>query len=97
MRFLAPLAVVALLGLSLGACEDTYYHGGPYAYRYVDGYYDDFYGPFYDGYWGPDDYFYYRAGPSGGYVRDNAHHFVHGAAPGFHAFHARAGHAPRNG
>jgi hypothetical protein len=93
MRLLATLAGAALLGLSLGACEDTYHHGDAFAYGYVDGYYDDSYGPFYDGYWGPDDFFYYRASPTGDYVRDNDHHFRHDAAQGFHAFHGRAGHA----
>ena len=84
-----------MLGMSLGACE-TYDHPGPgpYAYGYVDGYYDDYYGPLYDGYWGPDDYFYYRTGATGDYLRDNDHHFRHDSAQGFHSFHGRAGHAP---
>jgi hypothetical protein len=95
MKLLATLAGAALLGLSLGGCETTYHHGDAYAYGYVDGYYDDFYGPLYDGYWGPDDYFYYRTGPSGGFARDNDHHFRHDAAQGFHSFHGRAGQAPQ--
>lgn len=52
--------------LSLGACATDYgygygpsYYGGPYSYA---GYYDGFYGPIYDGYWGNDNYFYYRGG-----------------------------------
>lgn len=61
------LAAAALMpALSLGACAGGYYGGGggyyaggPVAY---DGFYDDYYGPIYDGYWGTDGFFYYRGG-----------------------------------
>lgn len=56
----------ALAGLS-GCATDGYYgegyygssfdYGSPYAYN---GWYDGYYGPIYDGYWGRDGYFYYR-------------------------------------
>lgn len=53
----------ALAGLS-GCASDGYYgadlgygYGSPYTY---DGWYDGYYGPIYDGYWGSDGYFYYR-------------------------------------
>jgi len=61
------LAAPALIGLS--ACAGDYYgginsayyspynYGDPYSY---DGYYDGYYGPIYDGYWGNNGYFYYR-------------------------------------
>ncbi|KQM19654.1 hypothetical protein [Novosphingobium sp. Leaf2] len=62
------ILALALAGttLSLSACATDGYGGygyssvgwgTPYAY---DGYYDGFYGPIYDGYWGRDNYFYYR-------------------------------------
>ena len=61
-RLLAALLVTLPLA-TLAACDDGYGYGGvgyastPYAYN---GYYDGFYGPIYDGYWGSDRYFYYR-------------------------------------
>jgi hypothetical protein len=93
-KTLAAVAFAAATALSLAACETTPYDHGGYAYGYVDGFYDDAYGPWYDGYWGPDDVFYYRAGPSGDFRRDDAHHFRHDMAQGFHTFHGRAGRAP---
>lgn len=64
----------ALLLVPLGACADYYgydediYASRPYAY---DGFYDGFYGPIYDGYWGDDDFFYFRRG-------DRDRHFQRG-------------------
>ena len=92
MKTLAAITLAAAMALSLGACADMGYHPG--GYGYVDGYYDDAYGPFYDGYWGPDDAFYYRANAQDSYHRDDAGHFHHTAGAGMHSFHARAGHAP---
>ncbi len=96
MKRLAPLAfAVAAVAMPLAACETTMASGGPGPYAgYVDGYYDDAYGPFYDGYWGPDAVFYYRSGPHGDYIRDNGGHFRRDGAQGFHTFHSRAGRAP---
>jgi hypothetical protein len=91
------LAVVMTAAIGLAACEsDFHHHGGPYAgveVGYVDGYYDDAYGPVYDGYWGDGDVFYYRGSADGEYRRDDAHHFSRGAGNGFHQMHMRAGHA----
>ena len=88
------LAACAMLpALSLGACATGYgygggvYAGGPYAY---DGFYDDFYGPIYDGYWGDDGFFYYRSGEHDrGFHRGDRSHFARDGAPGehFHAIH----------
>jgi hypothetical protein len=75
-----------LLGLSFGAlsltgCTDgTYYSGGLYmgdiAY---DGYYDNYYGPIYDGYWGTDNYFYYRhSDQDRSFRRGDRNHFMRG-------------------
>jgi hypothetical protein len=94
MKTFAITLAAATAALSLAACASGPHGPGPYAYGYVDGYYDDAYGPWYDGYWGPDDYFYYRGNANDTYHRDDAHHFSHQAAQGSHTFHARAGHAP---
>lgn len=89
------LLAVAAAGLS-GCADDTYgvgygYGYGPGAGWDYSGYYDGYYGPIYDGYWGDDGAFYYRN-------RDDDHHFHRGGgghffrnAPGgggqFQAFH----------
>lgn len=82
---LAALALATLAAVPLAGCADGVYGGGPaygpgpYSY---DGYYDGAYGPIYDGYWGDDDYFYYRSGPDAhGFRRGDRAHFAH-AAPG---------------
>jgi len=67
--------------LILAGCVSA---GGPV---YADGYYDGYYGPLYDGYWGDDDAFYYSGGPGRPFVRDEGSHFQHRAAAGFHSFH----------
>ncbi len=74
MKRLIP--AVGLL-VALAGCADGYIVGGG-GMRYY-GYYDDFYGPFYDGYWGDDGVFFYRTDRHGTYVRDGAHHFRHDA------------------
>jgi hypothetical protein len=81
-KFLIALCAV-LPALPLAACADGRGYGGvevgatPYGY---DGYYDDFYGPIYDGYWGDDGAFYYRGGAGEHrYRRGDAHHFSRGA------------------
>jgi hypothetical protein len=95
MKLLASLVVAAAMAASLSACE-TYHGGGPYAGVYVDGYYDDAYGPFYDGYWGDGGVFYYRPAPDAAFVPDSAHHFRRDRSDGYHTFHMHAGHAPEN-
>jgi hypothetical protein len=77
-------AILALASLPLAACAGTYggveYGPGPYAY---DGYYDGYYGPIYDGYWGGDGAFYYRHGAGDrGFVRGDNAHFRHDAPQG---------------
>lgn len=78
----------ACIGLS--ACADDYYGPHRYAYEHgpvgYDGYYDNFYGPVYDGYWG-DDGFYYSTGDGRPYVRDDGGHFRHEGGSGFVEFH----------
>lgn len=66
-RTLITLALAAAAPLALAGCAEDYYGDG---YNYnagygwqnypYDVYYDNYYGPFYDGYWGSDGYFWYR-------------------------------------
>jgi hypothetical protein len=97
MKNYQRLAVVMTAAIGLAACEsDFHHHGGMHGgvdVAYVDGYYDDAYGPVYDGYWGDGDVFYYRSSADGDYRRDDAHHFNRSAGNGFHTMHMRAGHA----
>jgi hypothetical protein len=82
----APLAILAALTLS--ACAEGYY--GPYGGGGL-AYYDDYYGPFHEGYWGRDGAFYHRSGESRQFARDEGQHFRHAPAGGFHGVHASAG------
>ncbi len=69
MKRLLLATAILLPAFALSACDNGFGYGGtsvgvgyagsPYAY---DGYYDGFYGPIYDGYWGNDQNFYYRRG-----------------------------------
>jgi len=96
MKMFAAIAFAAVTAMSLAACETTYGHHGGAAVSadFVDGYYDDAYGPWYDGYWGPDDSFYYRANETDTFHRDDAGHVRRDAAQGYHTFHGRAARAP---
>jgi hypothetical protein len=73
------LVLLTMTTMPLAACAGDYGYGvadygpGPYSY---DGYYDGYYGPIYDGYWGSDNHFYYRHGAGDrGYVRGDRGHF----------------------
>lgn len=85
------------LGLALGlsACatygDNGYGYGGGYAYN---GYYDNYYGPVYDGYWGDGDLFYYRTVRNGPYLRDDSRHFRRDTYQGYREFRVRG---PRQG
>jgi hypothetical protein len=59
--------------------------GGPY-----DGFYDGYYGPFNDGYWGGDGFFYNSDG-FGGFLPDRGNHFRHTGGSGFHGIHTGGG------
>ncbi|WP_159982919.1 MULTISPECIES: hypothetical protein [unclassified Novosphingobium] len=87
---IAALALAAS-SLALGACAtDGYGYGGPYGgvqmgygspYAY-DGWYDGYYGSIYDGYWGGDNYFYYRSNERDRrYRRADRNHFMRQAPP----------------
>ena len=95
--------VIALLtALPLAACAGDYYGGpygsGPIAY---DGYYDDYYGPIYDGYWGDGGVFYYRRHQHGRFVADRGQHFRRDAGSGgaghFHPMHGHLTPPPQRG
>jgi hypothetical protein len=76
--------------LLLSACADDAYYDGHRHYADVGNYdvwYDGFYGPYVDGYWGDGDVFFY-SDPHGGFLRDDAHHFRHERWEGARGFHA---------
>jgi hypothetical protein len=82
------VALLALASVPLAACAGgvgvEMDAPGPYAY---DGWYDGYYGPIYDGYWGDDGYFYYRHHEGeGAFVRGDRNHFAHEAPQGPHNF-----------
>jgi hypothetical protein len=93
MKAFVKIALAAAAALSMTACADGYrYHPAGYAAGdYVDGYYDDFYGPFDTGYWGSDDVFMYR-GADHQFHRDDAGHFRHAGGDGYHSFHGQRAH-----
>jgi hypothetical protein len=91
-RLIIALCATIPAGLVGGCASYGYgagvYAGGPYAY---DGYYDDFYGPIYDGYWGDDGFFYYRNGDGDRHFRrGDAAHFSRGSPRGTN-FHSMQG------
>ncbi len=87
------MLIAAALGgmMILPACAGGYgYYGasaGP-----ADVYYDGFYGPYTEGYWGPDAAFYYRGG-DGRFIRDESNHYRRGMFGGAHHYHSHG--APR--
>jgi len=89
-----PALLAACLGLAVSACAEGYYGAGDYGYGggYGGGrlaYYDDFYGPYYDGYWGGDGFYYYSLGRDRPFVRDDSRHFRRGGGDGFHGVRGR--------
>jgi hypothetical protein len=97
MKPIATIILAAGAALLMAACADTY---GPRASfgqnDYVDGFYDDFYGPFDTGYWGPDGAFMYR-GRDRNFHHDDGGHFRHDMAQGFHSFHGPMAHPSGGG
>jgi hypothetical protein len=92
-----PLLIALFATLPLAACT-TYGGGRVGASIAYDGFYDDYYGPIYNGYWGEGDVFYYRSGHRGQYIRDDSHHFhrdmASAPAGNFHPMHVM-GPAPK--
>jgi len=86
-----PLMFACLVGamVPLGGCVD-HYRGSAVvswsSYPYY-GWYDGFYGPIYDGYWGTDSFFYFRLNPADRvFRRGDAMHFRREATPRFQRF-----------
>ena len=90
MKTLALCALGSTLLLGGCAYDEGYHHHHDYVSvdADYDGYYDDFYGPVADGYWGEDNFFYYTDAPGHPYRRDTDHHFRHdNGGNGFHTIH----------
>ena len=84
----APLLGAATLMLLLGACVSDEDHGHRlHASVDYDGYYDDFYGPITDGYWGADGVFMFTTDQGRSYHRDEARHIQRDATAGHHNIH----------
>lgn len=74
------LLAIALAALPLSACAgDRYgygYGGMAWSGYPYSGWYDSYYGPFHDGYWGNDGFFYFRLNSRDrSYRRDAYRHF----------------------
>jgi hypothetical protein len=88
MKGALTVALLSLSSVALAGCAGGPGYqmdaAGPYAY---DGWYDGYYGPIYDGYWGDDGNFYYRHGEGEGrFVRGDRNHFARQAPQGAHNF-----------
>ena len=92
MKPLLLMLAAAGAALTLSACAGGpgYYRGGGAGVGDL-AYYDDFYGPYFDGYWGDDGGYWFRASDHDAWRRDDGHHFQHMAANGFHDVHPRGG------
>jgi hypothetical protein len=78
--FLIGAAAAAIL---LSGCAYSGYSAGVDVGYAVPAYYEGFYGPYWDGYWGPDGFFYFYDVDGHRYRRDDHDHFRHNAAPGY--------------
>ena len=94
------MLIAAALGgmMILPACADDAYYGASYGAPVgpAEVYYDNFYGPYTDGYWGPDQFFYYRGG-DGRFLRDENQHFRRERFGGARMYHARPFDRDRDG
>ena len=96
------VALCAVSALSLGACTEGRGYGGvevglgtPYGYS---SYYDDYYGPVYDGYWGDDGGFYYRRSEhETRYRRGDSAHFSRNAPSNGHYHQIQGSFTPGRG
>ncbi len=92
MRKLFLIAAAGSALLAAGCATNGAYYGGGYGYNSGisgDVWYDGYYGPYADGYWGDGDAFFFR-GVDGHYYRDRASHFRNQSFSG--AQHFTAGH-----
>jgi hypothetical protein len=84
-----PILGLAAAAVLLAGCTSGGYYHQRFAQSGVDyaGFYDDYYGPVADGYWGADGFFRYRDSLGHPFQRDDGQHFRHDAAPNFHPMH----------
>jgi len=75
------------LFLLAGCADDLYAHRHVHGAADYDLFYDDYYGPVVDGYWGDDGFFYYRDRLDHPYRRDDGHHMRRDPVSGYHSFH----------
>ena len=75
-----------MAALVLAACATAFGGYTPLGVDY-DGFYDGYYGPVADGYWGDDGVFRFRDSLGHAFSRDEGQHFRHDAAPNFQHFH----------
>lgn len=72
----ALLGAVAVLPAGCASNGDVYGSGHLVWKSYPTyGWYDSYYGSFYDGYWGVDNYFWFRLTPQDRFRRDERRHF----------------------
>jgi len=94
-------AVAAGATLTSGCADDIYGRGGlTWSSHPYYGWYDNYYGPFYDGYWGTDGYFWFRLHEGEGrFRRDESRHFRRENSSGSDRFHRFEGtmQPPRDG
>ena len=91
MSKLLFLAAAASMLAVTGCASDGYYGGAGAGYNSSDAsdvWYDNYYGPYVDGYWGPGGAFYFRA-QDGHYYPDKADHFRSTEFTGAQRFTAR--------
>jgi hypothetical protein len=90
---MAGAAVIVIAGCADYGVGVAYY--GPPADVEYDGYYDGYYGPVYEGYWGDTGVFYYRSSDNDRWRQGDGRHFRRDAAPGFNHIHGMTHVAPR--
>ncbi|MDI7775394.1 hypothetical protein [Asticcacaulis sp. EMRT-3] len=83
--------LTALMGTT--ACVDYGYGRPGYGYASdYDVYYDGYYGPVRQGYWGHDGWFYYRDPGRRDYRRDDGRHFRREPYNGYRSYRIHHGH-----
>ena len=98
VKFAVGSVVLAamLLGSACASCYDGPRSGDLRHVRskvsvgFYDGWYDGYYGPVHEVYWGDDRFFYYRAGPRGPWIVDRDNHFRRDRFAGGHSFQYRS-------
>lgn len=84
MKRMMMLVGLALAAVPLAGCAEDYGYGGSYGYSAYYGprglgWYDGYYGPVYDGYWGNGGaIYYYRMHERDRWRRDEGRHFRYG-------------------